>query len=108
MTSNEEGTTQIATTELFTPSRLQPKQYLRRGQVSKTIRMIFEQRGKSLNIAHLVFYVGLNLMSNAIFSKNLFDPNNPESLELRNSFGELVKLAGKPNLADFYPFLRFP
>ncbi|GLJ32534.1 hypothetical protein SUGI_0654610 [Cryptomeria japonica] len=46
-------------------------------------------------------------MSNTIFSKNLFDPNNPESAELRNSYGELTKLAGKTNLADFYPFLRF-
>ncbi|XP_059078194.1 iridoid oxidase-like [Cryptomeria japonica] len=60
-----------------------------------------------MNIAHLVFYEGLNLMSNAIFSKKLFDPNNLESAELRNSFAELAKLGGKPNLADFYPFLRF-
>ncbi|GLJ32533.1 hypothetical protein SUGI_0654590 [Cryptomeria japonica] len=82
-------------------------QYLRRDQVSQTILMIFDQRGKSLNIAHLVFYVGLNLMNNAGFSKNLFDPNNPESEELRNYFGELVKLVGKPNLADFYLFLTF-
>ncbi|GLJ32535.1 hypothetical protein SUGI_0654620 [Cryptomeria japonica] len=69
--------------------------------------MVLEKRGKSLNIAQLVFYEGLNLMSNAIFSKNLFDPNNPESAELRNTFSEMVKLGGKPNLVDFYPFLKF-
>ncbi|XP_059078196.1 flavonoid 3'-monooxygenase-like [Cryptomeria japonica] len=66
----------IATTELFTPSRLQALQYLRRDQVYETIRTIFEERGK-------------------------------KSVDLRNSFGELVKLSGKLNLADFYPFLRF-
>ncbi|XP_059078192.1 ferruginol synthase-like [Cryptomeria japonica] len=97
----------IATTELFTPTRLHALQYLRRDQVSQTIRMVFEQSGKSLNIAHLMFYVGLNLMSNVIFSKKLFDPNNPESAELRNTFNETVRLTGKPNLADLFPFLRF-
>ncbi|GLJ32540.1 hypothetical protein SUGI_0654680 [Cryptomeria japonica] len=75
----------IATTELFTPTRLHALQYLRRDQVSQTIRMVFKQSGKSLKIAHLMFYVGFNLMSNGIFSKNLFDPNNPESGELRNT-----------------------
>ncbi|GLJ32501.1 hypothetical protein SUGI_0653970 [Cryptomeria japonica] len=97
----------IATTELFTPTRLQALQHLRRDQVSQTIRMVFEKRGKTLNIKHLVFYEGLNLMSNIIFSKNLFDPTNPDSVELRNAFNESLRLAGKPNLADFYPFLRF-
>ncbi|GLJ32532.1 hypothetical protein SUGI_0654570 [Cryptomeria japonica] len=97
----------IATTELFSPTRLQALQHLRRDQVSQTIRMVFDKRGKSLNIAHLVFYEGLNLMSNAIFSKKLFDPNNLDSAELRNAFTESLRLAGKPNLADFYPFLRF-
>ncbi|GLJ32544.1 hypothetical protein SUGI_0654730 [Cryptomeria japonica] len=97
----------IAATELFTPTKLQALQYLRRDQVSQTIRTVFEQRGKSMNITHLVFYEGLNLMSNTIFSKKLFDPNNLESAELRTSFAELAKLGGKPNLADFYPFLRF-
>ncbi|XP_059078186.1 sugiol synthase-like [Cryptomeria japonica] len=72
----------IATTELFSTSRLQALQHLRRDQ-------------------------GLNLMSSAIFSKNFFDPNNPDSAELRNTFTESLRLAGIPNLADFYPFLRF-
>ncbi|GLJ32530.1 hypothetical protein SUGI_0654550 [Cryptomeria japonica] len=97
----------IATTELFSTSRLQALQHLRRDQVSDMIRMVFEKRGQCLNIAHLVFYEGLNLMSSAIFSKNFFDPNNPDSAELRNTFTESLRLAGIPNLADFYPFLRF-
>ncbi|GLJ32549.1 hypothetical protein SUGI_0654970 [Cryptomeria japonica] len=96
----------IATTELFTPTRLQALQHLRRDQVSETIRMVFEKKGTSMNIAELVYYEGLNLMSNAIFSKNLFDPKNLESAELRNTFSEMVNLTGKPNLADFYPFLK--
>ncbi|XP_057825895.2 drimenol monooxygenase-like [Cryptomeria japonica] len=97
----------IATTELFSTSRLQALQHLRRDQVSDMIRMVFEKRGQCLNIAHLVFYEGLNLMSSAIFSKNFFDPNNPDSAELRNTFTDSLRLAGIPNLADFYPFLRF-
>ncbi|GLJ32547.1 hypothetical protein SUGI_0654800 [Cryptomeria japonica] len=97
----------IATTELFIPTRLQALQHLRRDQISQTIRMVFVKKGKSLNIAQLVFYEGLNLMSNAIFSKNLFDPNYPESAELRNTYSEMGKLAGKPNMVDFYPFLKF-
>ncbi|GLJ32498.1 hypothetical protein SUGI_0653930 [Cryptomeria japonica] len=97
----------IATTELFSTSRLQSLQHLRRDQVSDMIRMVFEKRGQCLNIAHLVFYEGLNLMSSAIFSKNFFDPNNPDPAELRNTFTKSLRLAGIPNLAEFYPFLRF-
>ncbi|GLJ32548.1 hypothetical protein SUGI_0654820 [Cryptomeria japonica] len=73
----------IATTELFTPSRLQALQYLRRDQVYETIRTIFEERGKSLNIACTFGVL-----------------RGSQSHERRH-------LHGKLNLADFYPFLRF-
>ncbi|GLJ32500.1 hypothetical protein SUGI_0653960 [Cryptomeria japonica] len=64
----------IATTELFSTSRLQALQHLRRDQVSDMIRTL-----------HIWCY----------------------SAELRNTFTESLRLAGIPNLADFYPFLRF-
>ncbi|GLJ32232.1 hypothetical protein SUGI_0648780 [Cryptomeria japonica] len=42
-----------------------------------------------------------------IFSTSVFDAHNPESAGFKNSFGEMAKLGGTPNLADFFPFLRF-
>ncbi|GLJ32409.1 hypothetical protein SUGI_0652220 [Cryptomeria japonica] len=97
----------IAGTELMTSKRLQALQHLRREEIFRTIRLIFEEKGKSVNIAHIVFYIGLNLLGNMVFSSSVFDPSNPESVEFKDAFSLSMKLAGTPNVADFFPFLAF-
>ncbi|GLJ32228.1 hypothetical protein SUGI_0648650 [Cryptomeria japonica] len=97
----------ISTVELFSPKRLEALQHLRRDQVFSTIRLIFEDKGKVVNIAHTVFCTSLNLLGNMIFSTSVFDPHNPASAGLKDTICELMVVAGKPNLVDFFPFLRF-
>ncbi|GLJ32405.1 hypothetical protein SUGI_0652090 [Cryptomeria japonica] len=97
----------ISSTELMTVKRLQSLQHLRKEEIFRTIRLIFEERGKSVNISHTVFYTGLNLLGNMIFSTSVFDPKNPDSVEFKDAFSLSMKLAGTPNVADFFPFLAF-
>ncbi|KAH9323397.1 hypothetical protein KI387_018036, partial [Taxus chinensis] len=97
----------ISSTELMTSRRLQALQHLRSEEIFRTVRLIFEERGKSVNISHTVFYTGLNLLGKMIFSASVFDPNNPESMEFKDAFSLSMKLAGTPNVADFFPFLAF-
>ncbi|GLJ32227.1 hypothetical protein SUGI_0648630 [Cryptomeria japonica] len=97
----------ISTVELFSPKRLEALQHLRRDQVFSTIRLIFEDKGKVVNIAHTVFCTSLNLLGNMIFSTSVFDPHNPASAGLKDTICELMVVARKPNLVDFFPFLRF-
>ncbi|KAH9322885.1 hypothetical protein KI387_017524 [Taxus chinensis] len=97
----------VATAELFSPKRLQALRYLRRDQVSRTLRLIFEKKGNTVHIGHMVFYTSLNLLGNMIFSKSVLDPHNPASVEFKDTVWRLMKLGSTPNLADFFPFLAF-
>ncbi|XP_059068829.1 corytuberine synthase-like [Cryptomeria japonica] len=97
----------ISTVELFSPKRMEALEHLRRDEVFHTVRLLYEDKGKVVDIGQTVFCTPLNLLGKMIFSTSVFDPNNPESARLKNSFGEMAKLGGKPNLSDLSPFPRF-
>nr|AKH41026.1 cytochrome P450 CYP76AA26 [Thuja plicata] len=97
----------ISTAELFAPKRLEALQHLRRDEVFRTIQLIFENKGKIVDIGQMVFCTSLNLLGNMIFSTSVFDPHNPASAGFKDTVCGLMKVAGTPNLADFFPFLRF-
>ncbi|XP_057859959.2 7-ethoxycoumarin O-deethylase-like [Cryptomeria japonica] len=69
--------------------------------------MIFEMKGNSVNIPHTVFFTGLNLIANMIFSRSMLDPNHKESMDFMEAFTTALMLGGKPNLDDSFPFLAF-
>ncbi|GLJ32224.1 hypothetical protein SUGI_0648590 [Cryptomeria japonica] len=96
--------------QLFNSSaqkRVEALQHLRRDQVFSTIWLIFEDKGKVVNIAHTVFCTSLILLGSIIFSTSVCDPHNPASAGLKDTICELMVVAGKPNLVEFFPFLRF-
>nr|AKH41022.1 cytochrome P450 CYP76AA22 [Thuja plicata] len=97
----------ISTVELFSTKRMEALEHLRRDQVFRTIRLIFEEKGKVVDIGRTVFFTSLNSLGNMIFSTSVFDPNDPASAGFKDSIWELMKLGGTPNLADFFPILRF-
>ncbi|GLJ36122.1 hypothetical protein SUGI_0724650 [Cryptomeria japonica] len=97
----------IVTVELFSPQRLESQKNLRGDQVVHTVRQIFQSRGKAVNIEHLVFCNTMNVLGKMIFTTNLLDPDNPASVGLKDTMWKIVKLAGAPNLSDFYPLVRF-
>ncbi|GLJ32662.1 hypothetical protein SUGI_0657140 [Cryptomeria japonica] len=86
---------------------LRSLQHLRRDQVFGMTRMIFEMKGNSVNIPHTVFFTGLNLIANMIFSRSMLDPNHKESMDFMEAFTTALMLGGKPNLDDSFPFLAF-
>lgn len=98
----------LCITELFSVKRLEVLQHLRRDQVFSTIQSIFEdsRKGNSVNIGHTVFITSLNLLGNLIFSQNMFGRDSQEAKEFREAVTEWMTTAGKPNLVDFFPFLR--
>eukprot|EP00253_Pinus_taeda_P010849 PITA_10849 len=95
-------------TELFSVKRLEALQQHRKDQVFSTIQSIFEdsRKGKSVNVGHTVFVTSLNLLGNLIFSQNMFGRDSQEAKEFRETVTILMGIAGKPNLIDFFPFLR--
>ncbi|KAH9323227.1 hypothetical protein KI387_017866, partial [Taxus chinensis] len=97
----------ISASELFSAKRIEALQPLRRDQVFRTIGLIFEERGKSVDIGHMAFYTSLNLLGNMIFSStSLFDPHNPASVGFKDTIWKMMKLDATPNVVDYFPFLR--
>eukprot|EP01018_Ginkgo_biloba_P018167 Gb_12030 [translate_table: standard] len=99
----------ICNTELFSAKRLESLQHLRREQVFRMVRLIYEHHlnGESVNIGHAMFVTSVNLLGNIIFSQNMLNPHSADANEFKETVWKLMELAGKPNLADFFPFLQF-
>eukprot|EP00253_Pinus_taeda_P003497 PITA_03497 len=96
-------------TELFNVKRLEALQHLRRDQVFSTIQSIFEdsiKKTKGVNIGHTAFLTSLNLLGNLIFSQNMFGRDSQAAEEFKEMVTKLMVVGGKPNLVDFFPFLR--
>ncbi|XP_022737423.1 geraniol 8-hydroxylase-like isoform X1 [Durio zibethinus] len=73
----------VCTMHLFSSQKLYANQYLRR----KKIQELTANIKKSCHT-------------------DLVDPNSPLAREFRKTMWGIVKLAGKPNLADYFPILR--
>jgi cytochrome P450 len=99
----------ISNTELFSVKRLEALQHLRRDQVNRTIREIFEDavKGKCVDIGHTVFHSAVNLLGNMAFGKGVFDLHSQAAEEFKDIVSKLMELNGIPNIADFFPFLQF-
>eukprot|EP00253_Pinus_taeda_P004453 PITA_04453 len=94
--------------ELFSVKRLEALQHLRRDQVFSTIQSIFEDsiKAKGVNLGHSAFLASLNLLGNLIFSQNIFGRDSQAAEEFKETVTKLMVIGGKPNLADYFPFLR--
>lgn len=62
---------------------------------------------EAILMGSLVFGTALNLVSTTMFSFDMLDlKSTMEVQELKELIWKIMELAGKPNLADFFPFLR--
>eukprot|EP00253_Pinus_taeda_P011326 PITA_11326 len=98
----------LCNTELFSFKRLEALQHLRRDQVLSTLQSIFEdsREAKGVNIGKTAFLTSLNLLGNMIFSQNMLGRDSQAAEEFKETVTKLMVLGGKPNLVDFFPFLR--
>ncbi|KAK6947681.1 Cytochrome P450 [Dillenia turbinata] len=100
----------LCTSQVFTTQRLDALQSLRHQMVDKMVKRVTDasKQGEELHIGKLVFGTNLNLLSNSMFSDDILDPNLRANAieELKELIWKIMELAGKPNLADCFPFLK--
>ncbi|XP_022772949.1 geraniol 8-hydroxylase-like [Durio zibethinus] len=98
----------VCNTHLFTSQKLDSNQFLRRKKIQELIANVQKscQTGEAINIGQAAFNTTINLLSNTIFSMDLVDPNSPIAQEFRKTVWDIMEVAGKPNLADYFPVLR--
>ncbi|KAM7507026.1 hypothetical protein LguiA_017479 [Lonicera macranthoides] len=98
----------ILNSHIFSASRLDANQHLRRKKVEELI--IYCQKsselGDPVNIGQAGFTTSLNLLSNMIFSMDLTDPFKDSAKEFKELVWNIMAEAGKPNLVDYFPLLK--
>ncbi|PIA38447.1 hypothetical protein AQUCO_02800274v1 [Aquilegia coerulea] len=100
----------ICTTELFTNNRINGTESLRSNGIDKLTRWLWEEAQKkgSVEVARFIALCTVNIIGNVTLTKdNIVDPELEEGTEFLASFGLATELSGKPNVADFFPFLRW-
>ncbi|KAL0282325.1 UNVERIFIED_CONTAM: Geraniol 8-hydroxylase [Sesamum angustifolium] len=98
----------ICNSQLFTTQRLDASQELRHMMMQKMIEQVDEARlaRQPLQVGTLGFGTTLNFLSNTMFSSDMFETKSDATTELKELIGDLIELVGKPNVADYLPFLK--
>ncbi|KAF5196026.1 Cytochrome p450 [Thalictrum thalictroides] len=100
----------ICTTELLTNNRINGTTNLRANGVEKMTNWMWEeaQKNGTVEVARFVALGSFNVIGNVALSKdNIVEPQLKAGTEFFSSLTRAIELSAKPNLADFYPFLRF-
>uniref|UniRef100_A0A2N9ICL8 Cytochrome P450 n=1 Tax=Fagus sylvatica TaxID=28930 RepID=A0A2N9ICL8_FAGSY len=100
----------LCTTEFFVTSRLEAMRDVR-GQCIDTMIHFIEDASasgtKAIDVGRFVFLMSFNLLGNLMFSKDLLDPKSERGAGFFYHSGKVMEMAGKPNVADFLPILRW-
>ncbi|KAL3536170.1 hypothetical protein ACH5RR_004631 [Cinchona calisaya] len=101
----------LCTTEFFLTSRLNATVGVRAKCVDQMVRYIEEATGGSgtngIDVGRFFFLMAFNLIGNLMFSKDLLDPNSERGAKFFLHAGKVMEYAGKPNIADFLPMLKW-
>ncbi|KAK1396569.1 Geraniol 8-hydroxylase [Heracleum sosnowskyi] len=101
----------IMSSYIFIANKLDANQHLRNKKVHELIKYCEKssQSGEAVDIGRAAFLTSLNLLSNTMFSKDMIDPyqNSEEGKKLRELVWNIMVEAGKPNLVDYFPILRW-
>ncbi|XP_047329895.1 iridoid oxidase [Impatiens glandulifera] len=99
----------LSTTEFFVTSRLDATESVRSRCVEQMVRFIDEAvecGTDGIDVGRFIFLMTFNLIGNLMFSKDLLDPNSERGAKFFHHAGKVMELAGKPNVADYLPFLK--
>lgn len=99
----------LSNTEFFLNSRLDATSGIRSRCIDKLVQSIRDAScngANSIDIGRFFFLMAFNLIGNLMFSKDLLDSKSKKGAEFFYHAGMVMEYAGKPNVADFLPFLK--
>ncbi|CAA7050732.1 unnamed protein product [Microthlaspi erraticum] len=99
----------LSVTQLFSPQRIEATKGLRMKKVQELINYMSESsdREEVVDISLASFVTALNIISNLLFSVDLGNYDSKNSSVFQDMVTGVMDSIGKPDLANFYPFLRF-
>ncbi|KAJ7944834.1 Cytochrome P450 [Quillaja saponaria] len=98
----------LCSSQIFTTQKLDALQGLRLQMTEVMVKRVMEasKAGEAINIGKLVFGTVLNLLSNTLFTMDISDMKSNYVEELKELVWKIMELAAKPNLCDYFPFLK--
>lgn len=107
----------LCTTEFFVTGRLDAMRGVRGTCIDRMVQFIEDASTsdksdiganvKSIDVGRFFFLMAFNLIGNLMFSKDLLDPKSERGAGFFYHAGKVMEMAGKPNMADFFPALRW-
>nr|WAU86961.1 birch protein [Betula platyphylla] len=99
----------VSVTQIFAPQRLDSTQSIRRKKVQELLDHVKENcnSGQAVDIGRAAFTTILNTISDTFFSTESAQYCSNASQELRDLIVGITEEAGRPNIADYFPALRF-
>ncbi|XP_073127951.1 cytochrome P450 76A1-like [Henckelia pumila] len=101
----------LCTSEFFTTARLDSMREVRAKCIDQMLDFITEASSNTNSVGVVVgnffFLMAFNLIGNLMFSKDLLDPKSERGAKFFYHAGKVMEFAGKPNVADFFPMLRW-
>ncbi|XP_031252260.1 iridoid oxidase-like [Pistacia vera] len=100
----------LCTTEFFVSSRLDAMRGVRSRCIDRMVQYVEDASScgtNAIDVGRFVFLMAFNLIGNLIFSKDLLDPKSERGANFFYHAGKVMEFAGKPNVADFLPILRW-
>jgi hypothetical protein len=98
----------ICSGELFANRILKSNEDIRHKKVQELLAetRLCSLTGEAVDIGKAAFKTTLNLLSNTIFSVDLAGRDSDKAGALKELIWNIMKEAGNPNLADFFPVLK--
>ncbi|XP_047263364.1 geraniol 8-hydroxylase-like [Capsicum annuum] len=98
----------ILNSHIFSVSKLDATQHLRYKKIEELVVYCRKssQMGEAVHVGAAIFRTMLNLLSNALFSKDLADPYENSGKEFMEMVEGIMLELGKPNLVDYFPVLK--
>ncbi|KAG8371000.1 hypothetical protein BUALT_Bualt13G0041600 [Buddleja alternifolia] len=98
----------ISKEQMFTVSRLDASEGLRKEKLQQLYDYVNEcsETGRAVNIGEAAFTMSLNLVSSTLFSKEFAQFGSSLCQELKEAAAGVTECLGRPNFADFFPFLK--
>ncbi|KAL8516815.1 hypothetical protein ACS0TY_015173 [Phlomoides rotata] len=105
----------LSTTEMFVSKRINEMTEVRHRLRDNMERWIVEASDRSraeggngeVQVGHYLFLLAFNLVGNLVLSRDLFNPKNPEAREFFDCMTRVMQIAGKPNISDSLPWLKW-
>nr|GEW13343.1 geraniol 8-hydroxylase-like [Tanacetum cinerariifolium] len=93
---------------LFSAQCVDRSENLRKEKVQELLQHVTQccKNNKAVNIGEVAFTTVTNMISNLFFSRDFSQYNATLSQEYRDIITRISEVNGKPNLVDFFPFLK--